>query len=37
MVYLLFVSSNVSEDGEDEERQTQSYSEMIDQRFSDEL
>ena len=35
MVYLLFVSSNMSEDGEDEERQ--SYSEMIDQRFSDEL
>ena len=35
MVYLLFVSSNMPEDGEDEERQ--SYSEMIDQRFSDEL
>ena len=35
MVYLLFVSSNISEDSEDEERQ--SYSEMIDQRFSDEL
>ena len=35
MVYLLFISSNMSEDGEDEERQ--SYSEMIDQRFSDEL